>query len=114
MSIGRERLGRLLSNLVADSASTREEAAETVSDWADSHDTYSDFEARILVRSLALVAAFEESVVAREAELNALSDLFSPTSMAVDDVAPALNIPERNLGPSEREYIKGLHDLLDG
>lgn len=113
MSIGRERLGRLMSDLVSDSADAREAAADMVSDWADSRGTYSDFEARMLVRTLALVAASEDSTGAREAELNALTDLFSSKSMSAADLAPVLNLPTAYLGPSELEHIEELRELSD-
>lgn len=113
MSIGREHLGRLMSDLVSDSADEREAAAETVSDWADSPGTYSDFEARMLVRTLALAAAAEDSTIAREAELNALTNLFSSKSMSAVDVTPVLNMSTADLGPSELEHIEGLRALSD-
>jgi hypothetical protein len=109
MPIGRQRLGSLLNRLVSVSAEEREGAAENVSDWSQSLDS---FEARVLVRIMAAVIYFEGEVRSREAELNALVNIFDPSSMSFHDIEPVLSSNLDKLGPSEREYLGELRQLL--
>lgn len=109
MSIGRERLGELLRQLVDSVPAVREEAAEIVCDWASS---LSQGEMRILVRVLSAVAAVEKSPTVREAVLHAVAEVFDVSCADVHDIAPIFTIVASTLGPSEIEYVRGLRDDL--
>lgn len=111
MSIGRENLGSLLGRLVSEMAAIREEAAETVTDWANSFDS---FERTAVIRQLALTALVEEVQSAREAELHAIAEISFPGGITAGDVEPVFRIPASDLDPSEREYVQGLREDLAG
>lgn len=62
---------------------------------------------------LALAASVEDSVSAREVELDVLVDIFDSVGMTQDDVAPALNIPVESLGRAALDHVDVLRELLD-
>ncbi|MFD7597000.1 hypothetical protein ACFV6D_28715 [Kitasatospora sp. NPDC059812] len=109
MSIGRSLLAGLIEKIISALPEEREEAAESVCDWSQSLDT---LEARIAVRVLAIMAASEEVAAAREAQLNAVAEIFNSRSMSYDDVAPVFEIPAESLDPSEVSYIEDLRGLF--
>ncbi|MFD5636192.1 hypothetical protein ACFWJM_18965 [Streptomyces sp. NPDC127077] len=111
MSIGRSELAGLIGKIISALPEEREEGAENVCDWSQSFDL---LEARIVVRILSVVAHSEKNATVREAQLNAVAEIFSPRSMSRDDVAPVLEIPLPNLDPSEISYIQGIGDSLGG
>jgi hypothetical protein len=62
----------------------------------------------MLVRVLAAVAAGEENLIAREAQLHALAEIFDGSGADLHDIAPVFAIEENALDPSEREYVDAL------
>ncbi|WP_204913404.1 hypothetical protein [Microlunatus spumicola] len=90
-------------------AETREEAAETAVDWASA---MSDFQKRLVVRVLSLMATGEEPGPVREAQLNAISTLFLPPFMTKADVAPLFEIPAGTLDKGDVDYLDGLLEAL--
>ncbi|TCO55974.1 hypothetical protein [Actinocrispum wychmicini] len=108
MSIGRERLGELLALIVSEKPADRVEGADTVRDWAGS---FSAFEARVVVRVLAVAATVEERD-GREAQLLAILTVFDPRTMTRDDIAPVLDIDPDRLDRGEREYVNDLLESL--
>ena len=110
MSVGRPNLAELLTKLVASSAEIREEGAENVCDWSESFD---DFEAKVAVRVLSAVAAAESDAKAREAQINAIVEIFDASSMDIGDIAPVFSIGGDDLGPSERIYLVELREKLE-
>ncbi|MEU3955078.1 hypothetical protein AB0F45_22615 [Streptomyces achromogenes] len=107
MSIGRSRLAGLLEKIVSELPEEREEGAENVCDWSQSFDV---LEARVVVRVLAVMAPSEDNPAAREAQLNAVAEIFNSRSMSRDDVAPLLEIPPADLDPSETSYVEEIRD----
>jgi hypothetical protein len=72
MSLRAEDLDRLLAQTVAASPETREEAAETAVDWETS---MTDFQRRVVVRLLSLMATAEQPGRVRGAQLDAIDEL---------------------------------------
>ena len=73
MPVSGKYLGWLLTQVVSDLAETREEAAETAVDWGSA---MSDFQKRLVIRLLSLMATAEQPGRVREAQLNAIGELF--------------------------------------
>lgn len=109
MSLSAESLGTLLAQAVAESPENREEAAETAVDWEPS---MTDFQKRVVIRLLSLVATTEGAGRVREAQLNAISNLFLPPYMTKADVAPIFEIPAETLAVGDVEYVDGLIEAL--
>lgn len=109
MSLSAESLGWLLAQAVADSSETREQAAETAVDWESS---MTDFQRRVVVRLLSLLAAAEQPGRVREAQLNAINELFRPPFLTKADVAPLFEIPAGTLDKQDVDYLDGLLEAL--
>ena len=71
-----------------------------------------DFQKRVVVRLLSLLATAEQPGPVREAQLNAISNLFLPPFMAKADVAPLFEIPADTLDKGDVEYLDGLLEAL--
>ncbi|MBB3325742.1 hypothetical protein [Microlunatus antarcticus] len=99
----------MLAQAVADSPEIREEAAETAVDWETS---MTDFQKRVVIRLLSVVATAEEPGRVREAQLNAISNLFLPPFMTKADVAPLFEIPADTLDQGDVEYLNGFLEAL--
>lgn len=99
MSVSGKYLGWLLTQVVSDLAETRDEAAETAVDWESA---MSDFQKRLVIRVLSLMATAEGPGPIREAQLNAISNLFLPPFMTKADVAPLFEIPASTLNKGGR------------
>ena len=109
MPLSAEDLGRLLAQTVADSAETREEAAETAVDWEPS---MTDLQRRLVVRVLSLMATAEPPGCVRESQLNAIGELFRPPCMTKADLAPLFEIPAATLDEGDVEHLDGLVEAL--
>jgi hypothetical protein len=109
MPLSAEDLGRLLAQTVAASPEVREEAAEMAVDWESS---MTDFQRRIVVRLLSIMATAEQPGRVREAQLNTIDELFRPPFMTRADLAPLFEIPPDTLRKQDAEYLDGLLEHL--
>jgi hypothetical protein len=109
MSPSAEDMGRLLAQAVAASPETRDEAASTAVFWEPS---MTDFQRRLVIRVLSLMAAAEQPGPVREAQLNAITNLFLPPCMTKADVAPLFEIPADTLDKWDVDYLDGLLEAL--
>lgn len=109
MSVSGKYLGWLLTQVVSDLPETREEAAATAVFWEPS---MSDFQKRLVVRVLSLMATAEQPGAVRETQLNAISNLFLPPFMTKADVAPLFEIPASSLSKWDADYLDGLLEDL--
>lgn len=71
-----------------------------------------DFQRRLVVRLLSLMATAEQPWPVREAQLNAISNLFLPPFMTKADVAPLFEIPASTLDNQDVDYLDGLLESL--
>jgi hypothetical protein len=109
MAVGGKYLGWLLAQAVSDLPETREEAAETAVDWESA---MSDFQKRVVIRLLSLMATAEQPGRVREAQLNAVGELFRPPHMTRADVAPLFEIPAGTLDKQDVEHLDGVLEAL--
>lgn len=102
-----DRIEPLLTDLAEGAADKREEASETIVDWMS---TITPDEASRLGRALAVAAVDEKATTAKEAELNALSELTSYGLLTRDDVLPLSAMPRPVPGVTGREHLDYLND----
>jgi hypothetical protein len=109
MSSSTKDFGWLLTQLVADSGEARGEGAATAVDWASA---MTDFQKRLVIRVLSLMATAEGPGPVRETQLNAISNLFLPPFMTKADVAPLFEIPAATLTVGDVDYLDGFLEAL--
>ncbi|RYZ27596.1 MAG: hypothetical protein EOP01_07510 [Propionibacteriaceae bacterium] len=71
-----------------------------------------DFQRRLVVRVLSLMATAEQPGSVREGQLQAIDELLRPPFMTRADVAPLLEIPAGTLDEGDVEHLESILESL--